>query len=91
MNKNLISFSILFFGLCIVLSSWIYSNTLKYISNEQRIAAAEQPNQELNRFELIVVNENNIIIYDKQNGDTWRKFIQSGEGPTEWEKQSLTN
>jgi hypothetical protein len=64
MNKNLISVSIIFFGLCIFLSSWVYSNTLKNIANNLRIeAAAKQPKQEEYRYELIVINENNIIFY----------------------------
>lgn len=89
MNKNLLPISIMFFGLCIILSSWIYSNVLANIANNQRIEAAVQPKQEEYRFDLIVVNENNIILYDKQSGDSWRKFIDSGAGPTEWERQSL--
>jgi len=89
MNKNLISISIMFFGFCIILSSWIYSNALENIANNQRIETAEKPKQEEYRFELIVVNENNVILYDKQSGDSWRKFIDSGAGPTEWEKQAL--
>ncbi|KQL34412.1 hypothetical protein [Psychrobacillus sp. FJAT-21963] len=89
MNKNLISISIMFFGLCILLSTWVYSNTLENIANNKRTIEAEQPKQEEYRYELIVVNENNIIFYDKQNGDSWRKFNESGEGPSEWEKQSL--
>jgi len=89
MNKHLISISIMFLGICILLSSWVYSNTLEKIANNERVERAVQPNINEDRYELIVVNENNIIYFDKVSGDYWRKFIESDEGPTEWEKQSL--
>ena len=33
---------------------------------------------EQNEWELIVVNENNIILFNKKSGEYWRKFIESG-------------
>lgn len=44
--------------------------------------------EEQNRYEMISPNDSNIIIFDKQSGDYWRKYIETGEGPTEWEKQT---
>lgn len=41
-----------------------------------------------NRYEMISPNEANIIIFDSQTGDYWRKFIEPAEGPTEWTKES---
>ncbi|MBD3107104.1 hypothetical protein IEO70_01815 [Bacillus sp. AGMB 02131] len=38
------------------------------------------------RYDLVPANENNIIIFDKQSGEYWTKFIPSDEGPTTWEK-----
>ena len=38
------------------------------------------------RYELVPVNDNNMIIFDKKSGDYWNKFIPSDEGPTTWEK-----
>ncbi len=38
------------------------------------------------RYELFSANENTIIIFDKQSGEYWTKFIPSNEGPTNWEK-----
>lgn len=38
------------------------------------------------RYELIPANDNNIIIFDKQTGDYWQKFIENNGGPTHWEK-----
>jgi hypothetical protein len=39
------------------------------------------------RYEMITANKNNIIIFDKQSGEYWRKFIPDNEGPTEWVKE----
>lgn len=80
MNKNIMSFSVIFLGLCIVLSSWIISQSLK--SKQEKIV--NQNDQY--RYEIIS-SQNNIILFDKQSGESWRKYLPSSEGPTEWEKQ----
>ncbi|MGE7765598.1 hypothetical protein [Peribacillus sp. NPDC096540] len=80
MNKHLMSFSIIFLGLCLLLGSWFISQSLK----------SEQVNpkqEEQFRFELISPNDSNIIIFDKQSGEYWRKFIEPNDGPADWEKQ----
>lgn len=41
------------------------------------------------RYEIISANDNNLIIFDKETGQYWRKFIKSNEGPTEWTKETL--
>ncbi|MGE7602356.1 hypothetical protein ACQKL5_07565 [Peribacillus sp. NPDC097675] len=38
------------------------------------------------RYELVPVNDNNMVIFDKKSGDYWNKFIPSEEGPTDWKK-----
>lgn len=43
--------------------------------------------QDRNRYQMISVNENNIIIFDRQTGEYWRKYVPSNEGPTNWEKE----
>ena len=80
MNKNIMSFSVIFLGLCIVVSSWIISQSLK--SKQKEIV--NQNDQY--RYEIIS-SQNNIILFDKQSGESWRKFLPPSEGPTEWEKQ----
>jgi hypothetical protein len=74
------SFSIIFLGICILLGSWFISQSLK---SEPVIKTQE----EQVRYELISPNDSNIIIFDKQSGEYWRKFIEPNEGPTDWEKQ----
>ncbi len=78
MNKNNMSFAII---ICILLGSWFISQSLK---SEQVDGTTEVEF----RYELISANDNNLIIYDKQSGEYWRKFIEPNEGPTDWEKQT---
>lgn len=80
MNKHLMSFSIIFLGLCILLGSWFIAQSLK---SEQ----VNKTDKELSRYELISPNDHNIIIFDKQSGEYWRKYIEPNGGPTDWEKQ----
>ena len=81
MNKHIMSFAIIFLGICILLGSWFISQSLK---TEQVDGTTEVEF----RYELIPANDNNLIIFDKQSGESWRKFIESNEGPTDWEKQT---
>ncbi|MFJ7698602.1 hypothetical protein [Lysinibacillus fusiformis] len=81
MNKNLMSFSIIFLGFCILISSWFISQSL---TSEQ----VDKTKQEPFRYELISPNDSNIIIFDKQSGACWRKYMEPNEGPTDWEKQT---
>ncbi len=43
--------------------------------------------KEDNRYQMISPNDNNIIIFDTETGEYWRKFIQPNAGPTEWTKE----
>lgn len=67
---------------------WFISNTLQDMIGQQpdtvNVTQSEQ-----NEWELIVVNENNIILFNKKSGEYWRKFIESGEGSTDWERYPL--
>lgn len=85
LSKNLITISIIFFGICFLIGAWKIASALEIIgyNNHTNIHTTEQQH----RYELIVVNENNIIFFDKESGEHWRKFIDSEEGPTNWEKQ----
>jgi hypothetical protein len=82
LSKNIQSFSIVILGLCILLGSWLISQSLR---SSQGLKVSTQNEQF--RYEFITPNESNIIIFDKQTGEYWRKFIAPNEGPTDWEKQ----
>jgi len=79
MSKNMQSIPIIFLGVCILLGSWFISKSLK--------SEVTTPSEQQYRYEFISANEQNIIIFDKQTGEYWRKFIEPNEGPTKWEKQ----
>ncbi len=74
------SFSIVFLGFCILLSSWFISQSV----NSEQVNKTEE---EQFRYELISLNDSNIIIFDKQSGEYWRKYIEPNEGPINWENQ----
>lgn len=80
MQRNLTSISIIFLGICILLGSFFISQSLKSKS-------VNKTDNEQFRYELISPNDSNIIIFDKKNGEYWRKYIEPNEGPTDWEKQ----
>lgn len=40
------------------------------------------------RYEMISANDSNLIIFDKETGKVWRKFIEDNEGPVEWSDES---
>ncbi|MBM7648721.1 hypothetical protein JOC78_001667 [Bacillus ectoiniformans] len=80
MNKKLTDISVVFLGICIVLSSWLISKSLA--ENNTQNDFIEQ-----DRYEFLIPNDQNIIIFDRETGEYWRKFIAPNEGPTEWEKQ----
>lgn len=53
------------------------------------MAALEDDSNGINheeRYELVPVNDNNMVIFDKTSGAYWNKFIPSDEGPTDWKK-----
>jgi hypothetical protein len=51
-------------------------------------ATNEKGNEPKERYEFVRANDNNVIIFDKQTGQYWRKFITNSEGPTEWTKEN---
>lgn len=75
--------AIIILSIAILFSASQISSAIKDSSSNSNNTDVEQ-----NRYEMISPNDSNIIIFDKQSGEYWRKFIETGEGPTEWEKQT---
>lgn len=50
-------------------------------------AAEKSDLPNMHRYEMISANEANIIIFDKETGRYWRKFISPNEGPSEWTEE----
>jgi hypothetical protein len=46
---------------------------------------------ELYRYQMVPVNDSNIIIFDRKTGKYWRKFVPPNEGPTEWRRERAPN
>lgn len=70
-------------GLAIIIGFTILGLFLMVISEEESDKSGVSSEY---RYDLIPANDNNIIIFDKQSGEYWTKFIPSDEGPTTWEK-----
>ena len=64
-----------FLGLCILVASWDISRSLNKISANDH------------RYELISINECNVIIFDKKTGSYWQKVDDSSNETAEWQKQ----
>lgn len=77
MSKNLQAFSIVFLGICIVLGSWIISQSLTTNNVEN-----EETQNEQNKYDFVTIASDYFIIFDKQKGEYWMKI-----GDSDWEKQ----
>ena len=77
MNKNFIPFSIVFLGICIVLGSWLISQS--FVPQQEII---EETEKEQTRYDFITIASDYFIIFDKQKGEYWMKI-----GDSDWEKQ----
>jgi hypothetical protein len=78
MSKNLQFLSIVYLGICIVLSSWLISQSLKekvVESNEEKIIGKQD------MYEFIQIANDYFIIFDKHSGFYWEKI-----GGSEWKK-----
>ncbi|MEG0385266.1 MAG: hypothetical protein RR642_10975 [Solibacillus sp.] len=80
MNKNLQPFSIVFLGICIVLGSWLISQSL--ITNYVDDGGIEEIQNDQNRYDFVTIASDYFIIFDKQTGDYWMKI-----GDSDWIKQ----
>lgn len=76
--------SSLIIGLAIIIGFAILGFSLVTALGEKDSEAVSTNNE--HRYELIPANENNLIIFDKESGQYWNKFISVDEGPTNWEK-----
>lgn len=75
--------SALIIGTSILLGFTILAGSVVFAigSTEKKDRASEY------RYEMISANDTNIIIFDKQTGRYWRKFIEPNAGPTQWTEE----
>ncbi|KAA0955438.1 hypothetical protein FQ087_12535 [Sporosarcina sp. ANT_H38] len=88
MNKSFLSLSIVIFGICVLVGSWLVSNALQDIAKQTPDTVTVTQPEQID-WELIVVNEKNIVLFNNKSGEYWSKTIESGEEPTDWEKSPL--
>lgn len=69
-------------------SAWMIATVLQNTTENQTAGITQVEQNEPYKYEMITPNANNIIIFNKQTGDYWRKYIEANEGPTYWVKQS---
>ncbi|WP_409292922.1 hypothetical protein [Peribacillus sp. SCS-37] len=84
MKNHVHSLAIVFLGICIVVGSWFISKSFE--NNQQNHYIQPSVSEEF-EYELISVNDTNIIIFDKRTGQYWRKYIELNEGPTDWREE----
>ncbi|WP_047984353.1 hypothetical protein [Ornithinibacillus californiensis] len=79
---KLLSTAIAFLGICMLFSVWILSNAISYSGDTfPSTISVHQPVNE--QYEL-VVNDEWIYLYNKNNGQVWRKLNDS-EAYDSWE------
>ncbi|MEK4521247.1 hypothetical protein MKX96_06345 [Psychrobacillus sp. FSL W7-1493] len=82
MNKYLQPFSIIFLGVCMVISAWFISEGLR-TNNSEVFKSENEKVQNENRYEHIVIVSDYFRIFDKQTGDYWEQI-----GGGDWEKNT---
>lgn len=84
MNTNIKSSFIL--GVSIIIG-FILLGLMQGVFREGGTVITEKVSSHEGRYEFIRANDNNVIIFDKETGEYWRKFIPISEGPTDWTKE----
>ena len=77
MNQNFIPFSIVFLGICIVLGSWLISQSF---APQQEVI--EETKKEQTRYDFITIASDYFIIFEKKKGE-----YGMGIGDSDREKQ----
>lgn len=84
MTKNFLSVSIIFFGICLLLSAWFISNAIQNIDFPVESGEVTVSQTEAYSYELIVANKETLILFNKENGEYWKKPIDSKGSPEDW-------
>lgn len=83
MSKNLQFLSVIFLGICLLLSSWFISQSLETKKVDVETPSKQASGQGIqNRYEFITIASDYFIIFDKETGDYWDKV-----GSSEWKKK----
>ena len=77
---KVVSAAIAFLGGCILLSVWILSNTISNTGNN--LPSSFYINQPMNEEYELIVNDGWFYLYNKSNGQVWKK---SDDSDSYWE------
>ena len=75
--------SVIIIGISIIIGFLILASSVIYTFKDN----GEKDIVNNNKYELITAGSN-IIIFDKETGRYWRKYINTNEGPNEWTEET---
>jgi hypothetical protein len=87
MNRPFLPIAFILLGICIVFSSLQISEALEEIALYQD-ADNTTVTHESNEWEMIVVNEDYLILFNHNRGQYWT-LIENNEGVTEWQRGAM--
>lgn len=73
--------SVLAICIAIILGFASLSSSILFVNRKNISSISNTERYEITAF------ENNLVVFDKNTGDYWQKFIMPNEGPKNWEKQ----
>jgi hypothetical protein len=87
LNKNLQFLSVIFLGICLLLSAWFLSQSLETKTKTSEVTAKTMPSNfqvsdRSGRFEFITIANDYFIIFDSQTSQYWSKIGSDG-----WKKE----
>lgn len=68
---KVLSASIIFLGVCLIISGWLVSNAVK--NAEPNFPSSIDVNQTSNGTYELIVNEGWLYLYETTNGQVWKK------------------
>ncbi|MBS4174815.1 hypothetical protein [Bacillus sp. FJAT-49736] len=87
MTKNYLSGSIIFFGVCLLISAWWISSGLRDIQFSSGTGEVTVSQQEQANYELIIADKKNLILFNKEVGEYWIKSIDNTGTSNGWVHQ----
>jgi hypothetical protein len=81
---NLEKKSVIIIGISIIIGFLILASSVIYTFKDY----GEKDIVSKNKYEMLNAGSN-IIIFDKETGRYWRKFIKTNAGPNEWTEETI--
>lgn len=84
-NKYLVIFSFII----IFILGYFIGDFTHFVKNDKPTNTLAEYNSK--RYELVRINDNNVILLDNTTGKCWRKFIDTAQGPSKWTEEDIYN